>query len=878
MNKRHKMTRTAFAFFFFLFALSSFSQQEINGRVLYMQTRKPVVSASVTLHPVGSKSILAYTVTAKDGSFTLKHGHLPDSVTLTVSAMTIERQSKTLKSNAEAVELLVAEKAMELEEVVVKAPKIRQTGDTLNYSVSSFTDETDRNIGDVLKKLPGVQVLSSGQILYQNKAISRFYIEGLDLLKGKYSLATQNVDASKVATVQIWENHQPIKALKDMDIPETAAINLKLKDAAIGAFFATAQAGAGLPPVLLSNEAVGMRFTRSQQNMLVYKGDDTGRDISRELTAHYNTLGDSQTNFLSVIAPSAPSIKEQHFLFNDAHIASLNDLRSLKKDLTLTSGINFMYDRQKSSSLSKQEIFPNQSDTIRIQEDMDARLLKRELDGSFVLEENTDTRFLNNTLRFKGSWNTKNSGVTTDEPITQYLKQPSFHIANEFEYILRKNDKRNSVKARVEYISQQHSLRVSPMLFEDLQNDDSLARQEVSLDRFSAEASLSRNKNIKRISIGYTTRVSFNRYLMESNLYPGFDSRPPADSVQNRLCRSETRFIVSPSISYLTPSAFYASLSFPINYLVLNRNDKVRDIKQNEGHLLFFPFFVTQYPFNSRICFSSNLSFSNDIASVNEDYLGYILTSYRSMNRNDGLLPENRRTSAIANLSYKNPNTTLFMYLQLGYDILWQNMLYGVNYNGILSSRTNILHPNTSHNYRIGYSLGKSIDAINSEVKITGGYLRSTAIAMNQGQISDYSSDLYSLSSNITTNISRKVIFKHEASYQQIHSKIRDNKMSPVNYFSQDISTALTPLKKLTFTLSFNHYFNDMIESSARSSWFGNVRAKYRMKNVDLMLDWTNIFNTKRFVTASYSDISSYYAEYSLRPAEILLRLRFKIF
>ena len=101
--------------------------------------------------------------------------------------------------------------------------------------------------------------------------------------------------------------------------------------------------------------------------------------------------------------------------------------------------------------------------------------------------------------------------------------------------------------------------------------------------------------------------------------------------------------------------------------------------------------------------------------------------------------------------------------------------------------------------------------------------------------------------------------------------------MEPVNYFTQDIAASFIPAKGFTFTLSINHYYNNMIESSARSSWFGNLGARYRMKNVDWMLDWTNIFNTRRFVTYSYNDISSYYSVYNLRPAEVLLRVRFKI-
>jgi len=184
----------------------AFAQKEIKGRVLDSETLKPVPTVTVTMYPVGSQSILTYTMTDEDGTFILKSNDMPDSVTVSVRAMTIESQSKSIKSDIGFVEFVVKEKAIELKEVIVDAPKIRQTGDTLNYYVSSFLDETDRSIGDVLKKLPGIQVLSTGQILYQNKEISKFYVEGLDLLQGKYGIATNNIDAKQVATVQVLEN------------------------------------------------------------------------------------------------------------------------------------------------------------------------------------------------------------------------------------------------------------------------------------------------------------------------------------------------------------------------------------------------------------------------------------------------------------------------------------------------------------------------------------------------------------------------------------------------------------------------------------------------------------------------------------------------
>ena len=857
---------------------SSFGQQEVKGRVLDVQSRKPVVSATVTIHPVGSPSILAYTMTAEDGTFTLKRGNLPDSVTLTVSAMTIERQSKTIRIDAGFVELMVAEKVMELKEVIVKAPKIRQLGDTIHYDVASFLNGTDRSIGDVLDRLPGVQVLSSGQILYQNKEISKFYIEGFDLLQGKYGLATQNVDASKVASVQILENHQPVKALKGIEIPENAAINLKLKQSAMGAFFVTAQLGTGLPPVLLSNEAVGMRFTRSQQNILVYKGDNTGRDISKELTSYYDHYGNRPANLLSVVAPVPPSIKEQHWLFNDAHLVSLNDLRALKKELTLTTNINYLHDKQKSSSFSRHDLFLTPSDTLRIAEEMDARLLKRELEGAVTLEGNTGDYFLNNKLNIRSSWNTQDGGIGGSEPVSQSLRLPSFHIENDFDYLRHNDSWGRRIKANMAYTSQHQSLTVSPVLFDALKNPDSLILQDLSFDRFSASASFSGNRDMQRFSLGHTTGASFLHYSMESNLLSGADHVPiTADSLRNNIGRTEIKLNISPSLGYRASSGLHLNLYIPLNWLFLVRNDKARLSKQHSGHLLFAPNLGLQYPVTSRMSIYSNLSFSNDIGTVNEDYRGYILNNYRSMNRSDGQLSKSSRTSADASFHYKNPFTTLFASLRLYYNSIWRNMLYDVEYNGILSNSMSVLHSHTSYHYGTGYSIGKSIDAVSSEIRLSGSYDQSRSVVLHQGALSGFHSDGYSLSPRITTDIGRFMIVKYGASYRRVRTTIRDTRMEPANYFTQDIAASLIPAKGLSVTLSFNHYYNNMIESSARSSWFGNLGVRYRMKNVDWMLDWTNIFSTRQFVTYSYSDISSYYSVYGLRPAEVLLRARFKI-
>ena len=112
--------------------------------------------------------------------------------------------------------MIVQERTNQLEDVVVKSPKVYANGDTVNYRVSAFQQANDSSIGQVLQRLPGITVSNIGQISYKGMPIKNFYIEGLDLMKGRYGIATNNIDPSNISTIQVLENHQDIKALKDL--------------------------------------------------------------------------------------------------------------------------------------------------------------------------------------------------------------------------------------------------------------------------------------------------------------------------------------------------------------------------------------------------------------------------------------------------------------------------------------------------------------------------------------------------------------------------------------------------------------------------------------------------------------------------------------
>lgn len=120
--------------------------------------------------------------------------------------------------------------SIQLKEVTIKADRIREQGDTITYTTSSFAQAQDRSIGDVLKRMPGIEVSRNGRIQYQGEDINKFYIEGSDLLGGRYGIATNGISHEDVGAVEVMEKHQPMQVLSGISYSDKAAINLKLKN------------------------------------------------------------------------------------------------------------------------------------------------------------------------------------------------------------------------------------------------------------------------------------------------------------------------------------------------------------------------------------------------------------------------------------------------------------------------------------------------------------------------------------------------------------------------------------------------------------------------------------------------------------------------
>lgn len=185
------------------------SEKGVSGIVLDGKSRKPIPGVICKLYG-SQETMIGYFITDNKGEYHLKS--YKEAVDVSFSHLGYKKVKISVEKLLNNDPILLWCSSQKIKEVTVHVPPLKWTKDTLRYNVGSFVEKKDRAIGDVLKKLPGIEVDKNGTIKYQGESISRFYIEGKDLLGGAYNQATNSLPVDAVAQIQVLEHHQHVKA------------------------------------------------------------------------------------------------------------------------------------------------------------------------------------------------------------------------------------------------------------------------------------------------------------------------------------------------------------------------------------------------------------------------------------------------------------------------------------------------------------------------------------------------------------------------------------------------------------------------------------------------------------------------------------------
>jgi hypothetical protein len=230
-------------------SITTFSQSsKVSGSVDDPNENKPVKNAVIALLTPKDSFLYKFTRTDAAGKFILKDVKPGKYILMTTHPYFADLVDNIeIKNDEELARLHLISKSKLLQEVIVKSGTgFRIKGDTTVYTADSFKVSANANVGELLKKLPGIQVDKDGKITAMGETVQKVLVDGEEFFGDDPGMAVKNLRADAVKEVQVFDKKSDQAEFTGIDDGKTQkTINLKLKDNSKHGYFGKADIAGG---------------------------------------------------------------------------------------------------------------------------------------------------------------------------------------------------------------------------------------------------------------------------------------------------------------------------------------------------------------------------------------------------------------------------------------------------------------------------------------------------------------------------------------------------------------------------------------------------------------------------------------------------------
>ncbi|MFN5772909.1 carboxypeptidase-like regulatory domain-containing protein, partial [Flavobacterium sp.] len=652
--------------FYILLNINSvcYAQTIIEGYVTDAETSKGVF-ASVVLKDEQGK-IVTYTNTKNEGYFELKT--LSKGVfNLNVSTLSYEAQSKKIEIAGSAKikqNFILKPKTTVLQEVVVQSKRpITVKKDTIVFDAKSFLQGNEQVVEDLLKKIPGLNVLTDGTSKIGNQEVEKVMIDGDDFFEKGYKIVTKNMPVNPIDKVEVYQNYSNNKHLKGIENSEKVALNLTLKEDAKRIWFGNAFGGYGLVSEnRYEFRANLMNFGKKSKHYFLTNFNNIGIDAVGDINHlirpfRYDepaSLGDNQSaNSLLALNYELPNLKKRRVNLNNAEMLSLNSIFTLSDKLKIktlgflnTDEVDFFKNSLQQFSVGN-TIFTNSEDFVG---------RKTQLTGFGKIDLTYDIS-KTKTFEYTGKFNKTKEKNRSDLLFNNDLLNERLNANNQlFDQKLVYTNKFKDNKVfllSTRYINEKtpQNYSVNKFIFGDL---------------FTENAN-----NTKQFSENKMQFAGIEAHLLDKKKKGDLLELKIAN--QLRIDDLNTRFELLQNDNNLSfPNGYQNQLTYTTNDLYLSAKyrfkfNNVTLLTQADAHQLFNqlenfnkktnqnPFFVMpkiglDWKINDKNKLLTSYTYNTTNASVLDVYSGFVQTGFRSFSK--GLEEFNQLNSSSAILNY----------------------------------------------------------------------------------------------------------------------------------------------------------------------------------------------------------------------------------
>ncbi len=909
---------------FFLLSFPAFPQsagRQVTGRVTDAKTGKGV--SYVTCKTLGERdSLMAYALTDGTGAFTLT---LPDGAeAVEFTLMGYDKKRMKARDARQGMRVRLTPSGIMLKEVTVKARPIDVHKDTINYNVAAFQGKEDRYIEDVLKKMPGIEVADNGAIRYKGRPINKFNIEGQDLLGNQYNQATRNIPADAVATVQVMEDDQPIRALKDRVPSNRATLNLKLKQGYKLRPFGEVKGGlGGFGGVLWNNALTLINVGRKNQLLLTAKMDNNGENLSENTVEHID-YSDADNyvplpgEMIQTDGMAQPPISEKRYLRNKSYSVGLNHVHRIGRYGSLRTNITY-YGTSNHNEDSTYNYYGGEQ-TLSLSETNRRKLSSHTLMPHFRYEHNAPKVYLvdelSGSLSFLKSTSrrgTSRQGDLTQQESNGVFKSTSDELTSEQGEMSRQSSGQISSSARdlstrqlaersdrhPGYIQNKMNMTINAganvysvnSLFRYFRRSETLGVSEndgstESISTYSFTPSLltptttyalDQRLELERImtrnSVSTILRVLGNSLELKYTFELRSDNVAVDGGRSNRTTYMKHSLAPEYTIRY---GRGYFALGVPVSvftsrvpWSAVSDGTKVYVSPSLRWRHEFSPFW------RMNIMGSISRDPSADVMTPEEfarDYRTRLLTADR--------IGWTRRSGASFSLNYSNLVTLFVWNLMASASWSTSDHYNEYTYGNDLTTVRPVWKDVKSRSLFVLTSVDKTFAGTGGSVKATVSYNRTALPVAQNGVTADITANVLTTAMtlrwsrwkwlSVTDRPTFNLTWQDPYAWSAGHNTLKS--------FYNEADVHLFPLSGLDISLSWEYNVLEVERGRYRRNSFLDASVRYSLsKKIDLRLAMSNLLNRKVYEEASFSGLNYGYFSLPLRGREVLFSVAFSI-
>lgn len=867
------------------------SQTKINGYVLDEYTTKGVLSTIILKDENGK--ILNYTNSKNDGFFELKIT-LIGNFNLQVSSLSYEVQNKRITienyTHNLSQNFSLKPKVLELKEVIISSKKsIIEKKDTIIYDAKSFLQGNEQVVEDLLKKIPGLNVLSDGTIKIGNQEVEKVMIDGDDFFEKGYKLVTKNMPINPIDKIELYQNYSNNKLLKGIENSEKVALNLTLKEDSKRIWFGNVSGGYDL---IGENkyEYKGnlMNFGKKSKYYFLTNNNNIGIDTKGDINQlirpfrydEPSSIGDNQSSkSLISLNYDLPKLNKKRVNLNNDKLLSLNSIFSVSKSVKLKT-IGFLNKNETDFFKNSIQQFVNVNNNFTRKEELVGNKKQFTTFGKVdLIYDISKTK----TLEYTGKFNQGNEENTSNllfnnDSLFEQLNNDNYLFDQKIVYTNKFNDKKVYLLTG-RYINEKtpQIYSVNNFYFNDIFHENANNTNQISENRM--EFSGIEVHLLDKKHNGNLLEIKFGNQLRRDNL-------------NSRYTLFENKNVISTPINYQNSFTYssndlYLSAKYRFNFkkfTLLNQSDihqLFNQLQKSTFKTKQNPFFIVpkigfDWIINEKNKILTSYTYNTTNIDILDIYSGNVQTGYNSFTKGIEAFNQLNASSAILNYTFGNWTSNFFANTFIVYTK--NNNFYSTNstikQNYTQSNKIIVKDRNIAS---FSSNIDRYFKSIKSTFKINIG-----ASETNFKNVVNNSNLREVKNFNLTYGLEMRSSFRGIFNYN-IGSKWNYNQIKTTT-----INSYLDNMIFIDLTFIFNDKFN--IQLQTERYYFGNLNkdinkyyfldfdARYVIKQnkITLFLSGNNLLDTKTFRNFSINDINISQTEFQLQPRYLLLKMEYR--